>query len=304
MVKFSVQMFKEIEQQVTDFITFNTIDTNINVKHTILSVIDRIHNTPKFFEDIKTEQDLLTKTLIVAKRYITAISDTDQTKQTPDECSKVIILNSSDGTCVNKSWNRFGFDGVHTKNLNIECLIIKSKEKIKSTHVHVLCKQLPRSTILNGSGIEDYHTSLLLTRILTLEDCHYHHFKPINDKFSKSDIRTTLTNLDFKVVNASNNVIEFKKALNNVDWKVSDQNTIEISSESYSAICENECENNIYVLDSIGNRFNLKLLRGDSESKDDAKLLLKSDTDFDDHELINTLYTDADEKFTMYLTYE
>ena len=299
MTNFSVQMFKNIEREINEFITYNSIETELNVKHSLLNVVDKIRNSPKFLLDIHNEEELEKKTILVMKKYILETSDkTSNRLGNVEEIAKVIILDTKD-SLLNNEWNSFTFDQeIETKNLNLECLIVKSKEKLEGPHVHVRCKQMARSTLLTEKDIKDYHTSLVLTRILTLGDMYYYHYQPIKSMHSNSSIRLVLSNLDLQVIDSKNKPLKFKERFDNLKWNV-DYNTGTI--QILSNLDEITKFTQFYAIDSNKNKYYFKIL-----NHDDEKIILKAEdsTTLDEENMLeNCLYSDVNDS-TIYFTYD
>jgi len=294
MTKFSVQMFKDIERDINEFVTDNSIETTLNVKHSLLNVIDRIHNTPKFLDDVRNDSDLQTKTTLVAKKYISEIANTNlDVSHNSQEIPKVIILDSKK-TTQNNDWYTFSFDeDLETKNLNLECIIIKSKNIIDANHVHIRCKQMPRSTIFNDKHISDYHTSLILTRVVSLDNTYYYHYKPITNKGHTSNIRLVFSKLDIDILDHKHQSITFKERIPDLKWNViHDKNQIEIVSDTQKI----RQYKHFHTIDSNQNVYDLSLMSHD----DDDRVTLQSDHSFP--EILNELHMETNE-FTLFFTY-
>jgi hypothetical protein len=293
-------MFKNIEREINEFIAYNSIETELNVKHSLLNVVDKIRNSPKFLLDINNDDELEKKTILVMKKYIletTSNRTSNNRLNEVEDIAKVIILDTKD-SLFNKEWNSFSFDeDIETKNLNLECLIVKSKEKLDGPHVHIRCKQMARSTILTEKQIKDYHTSLVLTRILNLGDIFYYHYQPIKSLNPSSSIRLVLSNLDLQVIDHKNKPLKFKEHFDNLSWKVDYNNsTIQVFSKL------NEIRNfaQFYAIDAAKNKYYFKI-----QNQDDEKIILKADDNSPldkENELENCLYSDVNES-TMYFTY-
>lgn len=299
MTNFSVEMFKNIEREINEFITYNTIQPRLNVKHALLNVVDKIRNSPKFLIDIHNEEELHKKTVLFMKKYILDTSSSDTTHNIPvEEIAKVIILDSKNAH-LNNEWNNFVFDEeLHTKNLNLECLIVKSKDKLDGPHVHIRCKQMARSTILTEKNIKDYHTSLVLTRILTLGDIFYYHYQPIKSNSHSSDIPLVLTNLDLQVIDSNNKTLKFKDRIDNLRWNVDyDANVIEV----HSHLEEIRKLSSIYAVDTSSKSKYYLTIKSD---QNDTITLKADDTNPLDKEslLENNLFSDVNSS-TLYFTY-
>ena len=305
MTNFSVEMFKNIEREINQFITYNSIETDLNVKHSLLNVVDKIRNSPKFLMDIHNEEDLQKKTLIVMKKYIleTSAAAKHDRLNAVEEIAKVIILDTKD-SLLNGEWNSFSFDqDIETRNLHLECLIIKSKDKLDGPHVHIRCKQMARSTILTEKQIKDYHTSLVLTRILALDDIFYYHYQPIKSSTnSNSSIRLVLSNLDLQVLDHKNKPINFKERLENVNWKVDyDNNSVDV----YSHVDEIRRGSRFYAIDSTRNRYYFTVDKATEAQNGPEKITLKADMNSSldgEYVLDNCLYSDVNDS-TIYFTY-
>lgn len=298
MTNFSVQMFKNIEREINEFIAYNSIKTELNVKHSLLNVVDKIRNSPKFLLDINNEEELEKKTILVMKKYIletTSDKSSNNRLHDVEEIAKVIILDTKD-SLFNKEWNSFTFDeDIETKNLNLECLIVKSKEKLEGPHVHIRCKQMARSTLLTEKHIKDYHTSLVLTRILTLDDIFYYHYQPIKSINPSSSIRLVLSNLDLQVIDSKNKPLKFKECFDNLSWEVDYNNsTIQV----FSKLQEIQNFTQFYAIDTTKNKYYF-----DIQNQDNEKITLKARSPLDkESELENCLYSDVNES-TIYFTY-
>lgn len=296
MTNFSVEMFKNIEREINEFITYNTIQPRLNVKHSLLNVVDQIRNSPKFLLDIHNEEELHKKTVLLMKKYILETSSDTSHSIPVEEIAKVIILDSKNAH-LNNEWNSFVFDDeLHTKNLNLECLIVKSKDKLDGPHVHIRCKQMARSTILTEKNIKDYHTSLVLTRILTLEDIYYYHYQPIKNNNHSSDIPLVLTNLDLQVVDSHNKTLKFKERVDNLIWDIDyDANVIEV----HSHLDEIRKLTSIYAVDTSSKaKYYLSIKNDQNET-----ITLKADDTLDkERQLENSLFSDVNSS-TLYFTY-
>jgi hypothetical protein len=156
---------------------------------------------------------------------------------------------------------------------------------------------MARSTILTEKQIKDYHTSLVLTRILNLGDIFYYHYQPIKSLNPSSSIRLVLSNLDLQVIDHKNKPLKFKEHFDNLSWKVDYNNsTIQVFSKL------NEIRNfaQFYAIDAAKNKYYFKI-----QNQDDEKIILKADDNSPldkENELENCLYSDVNES-TMYFTY-
>ena len=298
MTNLSEKKKKNIEREINEFIAYNSIETELNVKHSLLNVVDKIRNSPKFLLDINNEEELEKKTILVMKKYIletTSDKTSNNRLNQVEEIAKVIILDTKD-SLFNKEWNSFTFDeDIETKNLNLECLIVKSKEKLEGPHVHIRCKQMARSTLLTEKHIKDYHTSLVLTRILTVDDIFYYHYQPIKSINPSSSIRLVLSNLDLQVIDSKYQPLKFKDCFDNLNWEVDyDNSTIQVFSKLY------EIQNftQYYAIDATKNKYYF-----DIQNQDNEKITLKARSPLDkESELENCLYSDVNES-TIYFTY-
>lgn len=225
MVKFTVDMFRKIEMDVNEFIVQNNIARDINVKQSLLEIVTRFHNDPKLMIGVNSEHDLELKTFMMMKKHvISKLGDHDLNKFKSDvDLCKVFILDSVNAT-ANSDWNTtFTFDEeMRTKSMNLECVVIKSKNMISGPHIHLQSKQMSKPNIMN---IDNYNTTLVLTRMIKCEDDIYCHYQPIKKPLLDNNLEQVFSKLDFNILDNNMRKIQFKKYLKDVELEIDESNS-------------------------------------------------------------------------------
>lgn len=225
MVRFTVDMFRNIEMDIHRFLINENLSKDFNVKQMLFEVVSKFTTDPKLMVGIKSDEELQLKVHAMMKRAVlSTLNVTIRDKFPPSqETCKVFILDSMNAA-VNQNWNTtFALEeDVETSNMNLECIIIKSKTTTPGPHIHLQSKQMSRP---NDIGIDNYHDTLLLTRMIKCEDALYCHYQPIKKCNVDSNIKQVFSKLDFNVLDHNLRLIPFKTRLTNVGLRV-DNNTV------------------------------------------------------------------------------
>ena len=218
----TVQLVRDVEKQIVQYINTNNYVVDIDVKMLIVNVLESMMINPKLTSIINDDEKLSIKLLEILKKYVHKVKLNEQNDEEafkanynemeasrnkldqgarPMTTQRRIILDSSASEIIGGSSMRYAIDGgVQIAKFRVPLITMKSIDKINASHVFVQCRQLRRNTHRTHAKHIDCIGVFYLQSVINHNNGAYTYtFKSIDDNFLK-DLNLTLFELDFKIL--------------------------------------------------------------------------------------------------------